>query len=188
MTLKYNLKQLSTSPYIYFNPTKMENLEDIQYILKADPTFIFPNEGDTTDTYENVTEYIYRLIEKTGFLSQRLNEIYIKETFRTSDAILILSSKGMNVLPNGNIFAFSVLQFNEVTNSIFIDILCSHIGIKYAGDILMKAITTMAKRLFITTLQLTSISSAVAFYEKYGFYKKGICEEDTTLYKMEKTV
>ena len=188
MTLKYNLKQLSTSLYIYFNPTKMEKVEDIQYILETDPTFLFPNEGDSIDTYENVTEYIYGLTEKTGFLSQWLNEIYIKETFRTSDAIIILSSKGMKLLPNGNIFAFSVIQFNEETNSIFIDILCSHIGIKYAGDILMKAITTMANQLFITTIHLTSISSAVAFYEKYGFYKKGVCEEDTTLYKMEKIV
>jgi hypothetical protein len=43
----------------------------------------------------------------------------------------------MNLLPNGNIYGFALINFDEMNNSILIDVICSHVGIKYAGEILI---------------------------------------------------
>jgi N-acetylglutamate synthase-like GNAT family acetyltransferase len=77
----------------------------------------------------------------------------------------------MNILPNGNIYGFALIRFDEESNSIYIAVMCSHIGIKGAGDILIKEIENISRTLFIEKINLISVDSAVSFYEKYGFTK-----------------
>lgn len=91
-------------------------------------------------------------------------------------------------MPNGNIFGFALINFNEKDNSVYIDVICSHTGIKYAGEILLNSIDYMCNTLLITKIKLNSVSSAVSFYEKYGFKKKELCENNTDLCEMEKNI
>lgn len=57
--------------------------------------------------------------------------IYFKPTESNVDAVIIIGSTStMKILPNGNIFGFALINFDEKTNSIYIDVICSHIGIK----------------------------------------------------------
>jgi hypothetical protein len=46
----------------------------------------------------------------------------------------------------------------------------------------------MCTILFIRKIKLKSVSSAISFYEKYGFYKKGLCENTKDLCEMEKII
>ena len=46
----------------------------------------------------------------------------------------------------------------------------------------------MCNILFITKIKLNSVDSAISFYEKYGFYKKGICDNNEELCEMEKNL
>jgi hypothetical protein len=84
------------------------------------------------------------------------------------DAVIILGSS-MNILPNGNIFGFALLKFDEINNSIYIDVICSHVGIKGAGDILINEVEEIGRRLFMTDIHLTSVKTAIPFYKKYGY-------------------
>lgn len=133
-----------------------------------------------------MSEYILRLIENTEFLCKGLSLSYKKNAVETANAMIVISSSGMNILPNGNVFGFALLNFNEKENSLYIDIICSHVGIKYAGEILLKSITHMCNILFITKIKLQSVSSAISFYEKYGFNKKTACDIPGQLCEMEK--
>jgi hypothetical protein len=171
MSLKYNIKNnTDTKTYIYFRPTESNNLDDIKLLLEDDDKIdIYPN-NDDINSYKNVTDYIYRIINKTGFLCKGLNPEYILDSFDNVDAVVIIGS-GMYILPNGNIFGFALINFDEKTNSIYIDVICSHIGIKGAGDILINKIEDISRKLFIKKIQLKSVKSAISFYEKYGFTK-----------------
>ena len=91
-------------------------------------------------------------------------------------------------MPNGNIFGFALINFNENDNSVYIDVICSHIGVKYAGDILIRSINYICSILFIKKITLNSVSSAISFYERYGFYKKGLCQNSEELCEMEKII
>ena len=100
-----------------------------------------------------------------------------------SDAVIIIGST-MDILPNGNIFGFALINFDEKTNSIYIDVICSHIGIKGAGDILINQIEDISRRLFIGKIHLKSVKSAISFYEKYGFIKNDkLCDDMCTMIK-----
>jgi len=173
ISLKYNIKNNGTTKtYVYFKPTERNNLDDIKLLIETDDRFNVNN-----DSYKNVTDYIYRIINNSGFLCRGLNPDYILDSFDTADAVVIIGSS-INILPNGNIYGFALINFDETHNSIYIDVICSHIGIKSAGNILIEEIQQMCEKLFMTKIYLTSVNSAISFYEKYGFTKKdNLCED-----------
>ncbi len=184
MTLKYNLKKLDTSTTICFNPiTFYEDVDDIKTILEDENSYtVIENEK-----YNSLSKYIYRMITKVEFLCKGLNETYILEAFERADAIIIIGTNGLPILPNGNIFSFAIVKFNDYDNSIYLDVICSHIGIKYAGEKLLQSIEKIANHLKISKIVLNSVKSAIPFYEKYGFKKTKMCEENN-LCEMKKMV
>ena len=186
MSLKYNLNQLTPSRHIYFNPNISEDLDAIKTIIESNEEFTLPNENDINDNYQILSEYIFGIVEKSNYLCKGLSLGYVKDALKTADAIIAISSKGINILPNGNIFSFALINFNENDNSVYIDIICSHIGVKYAGEMLLKSITDMCNILHIIKIKLSSVSTAISFYERYGFNKKGLCENNEELCEMEK--
>jgi len=172
MSLKYNLKNDSNrKTYVYFNPTTNNNLEDIKLLLENYSNIQLYNGTNPDNEYNNVCEYIIRIINNSEFLCKGLNPDYVSDSFETADAIIIIGSSS-NILPNGNVYGFASINFDESTNSIYIDVICSHIGIKGAGDILINEIENISKVLLINKITLTSVKSAITFYEKYGFVKK----------------
>jgi len=191
MSLKYNIKNniknnIDTKTYIYFKPNESNNLDDIKLLLENDDKIdVYPNNKDVSEynSYKNVTDYIYRIINKTNFLCKGLNPDYILDSFDDVDAVVIIGST-MNILPNGNIFGFALIIFDEKTNSIYIDVICSHIGIKGAGDILINKIEDISRKLFVTKIHLKSVKSAISFYEKYGFTKfDSLCDDMCVMIK-----
>ena len=174
MDLRYNIKNnINTKTHIYFKPTESTHLDDIKILLEQDDKLLLhPNNEDENqyNAYKDVTNYIYRMITKTEFLCKNLNPDYILESFDHCDAVVIISSS-IDILPNGNIFGFALINFNEVDNSIYIDVICSHIGIQGAGDILMNEIQGITRKLYMTKIYLKSVDTAISFYEKYGFVK-----------------
>ena len=198
MNNKYNIKNdTNVQTYIYFkperslfNPTK-DKRNKFWLNFEADPKFkVYPNgndidsdddEDDTTvqniyeNSYKNVTDYIYRLITNSKFLCKGLNAEYVAKTFDIADAIVIVGSKN-NILPNGNIFGFALINIDNPGReykSIYIDVICSHIGIQGAGHILMNAIEYIGRQLSMNHIYLRSVPRAEAFYKKYGFLKYG---------------
>jgi hypothetical protein len=174
MSLRYNIKNnRNTKTHIYFKPTDNNyHLHDIKIILDNDDKInLYHNNNESeSNSYKMVTDYIYRIINKSGFLCKGLNPDYILNSIQDADAVVVVGSS-MNILPNGNIFGFALIQFHEKYNSIYIDVICSHIGIKGAGDILINDLIYISKKLFMTEIYLTSVKSAITFYEKYGFTK-----------------
>ena len=97
MSLRYSIKNnRNTKTYIYFKPTESNNLDDIKELLENDNN----EDVNQSNNYKNVTEYIYRIINKSGFLCKGLNPDYILHSFDTVDAVVIISSSSMNILPN----------------------------------------------------------------------------------------
>ena len=174
MSLRYNIKNTNTKTSIYFRPSETSHLDDIKLLLENhDKIDIYPNSEDVNpyNSYQNVTDYIYRIISTSEFLCKGLNPDYILESFNKVDAVIVIGSSSMNILPNGNIFGFALINFDEKKNSIYIDVICSHIGIKGAGDILINEIEYISRKLFMAKIYLKSVKSAISFYEKYGFIK-----------------
>jgi len=175
MNVRYNLKNdKNIQKYIYFKPTENNNLDDIKTLIEYTGEIkVYPNNEDVNphNSYKNITDYIYRIITNSNFLCKGLNPIYISDAFDTADAVVIIGSS-MNLLPNGNIYGFALINFDEADNSIYIDVICSHIGIKYAGDILINSIQDICREIFMKKIYLKSVKSAISFYEKYGFIKK----------------
>jgi predicted GNAT family N-acyltransferase len=91
----------------------------------------------------------------------------------------------MNILPNGTIFGFALLNFNEMNNSLYVSMIGSHIGIYGAGNFLMKEIQTIGENLLFDKIQLESVEEAVSFYEKYGFTH---ISKKKRVYKMTKRI
>ena len=186
MRVRYNIKNnRNTNTYIYFKPTDSNHLDDIKLLLDDDDKInLYHNNNESEpNSYKNVTDYIYRIINKSGFLCKGLNPEYILNSIHDVDAIVVVGSP-MNILPNGNIFGFALIQFDEKYNSIYIDVICSHVGIKGAGDILIKALEYISKKLFMTEIYLTSVKSAITFYEKYGFTKYDkLCDDMCVMIK-----
>jgi len=174
MSLKYNIKNSKNNKIsIYFKPTDSTHLDDIKLLLDDDANInLYHNNNESQpNSYKNVTDYIYRIIDKSAFLCKGLNPEYILDSINGADAVVVVGSS-MNILPNGNIFGFALIQFDEKYNSIYIDVICSHIGIKGAGEILIKALEYISEKLFITEIYLTSVKDAITFYKKYGFIKQ----------------
>lgn len=188
MSLRYNVKNnIDTKTHIYFKPTESNNLDDVKILLENDDKIITHSNNEDVNSYKNVTNYIFRIINKTRFLCKGLNPGYILDSFDNVDAVIIISST-MDILPNGNIFGFALIKFDEKTNSIHIDVICSHIGMKGIGDILINEIEYISRRLFITKIELKSVKSAISFYEKYGFIKNDtLCDNMCTMIKIINT-
>jgi hypothetical protein len=183
-TKKFSLKSLKATSYIYFNPRN--HLDEIKLIVETDDKFILPK-NDKIDNYANLSKYILRLTN-FDFLCKGLTERYVKDALKENHAIVAISSAGIDILPNGNLFGFASVNFEDSDNSLYIDVICSHVGIKYSGDALLKSIKRLCKLLFITKIKLSSVSSAIPFYEKYGFTKVGPCEDKKELCEMVKIV
>ena len=99
MNTKYNIKNdKNVKISIYFNPdnSKESNLEDIEILLENDDKYeVYPtSEGSTSEgstredsttgpnnSYKNVTNYIYRSVDKTEFLCRNINPDYILHLF-----------------------------------------------------------------------------------------------------------
>ena len=123
MSLKYNLKNDGNiQTYVYFKPTESNNLDDIKKIIKHDHKIdhkikVYPNnlDVDPYNSYENVTDYIYRIITESKFLCKGLSPSYIYDGFYTADALIIIGSS-MDLLPNGNIYGFALINFDIKDN------------------------------------------------------------------------
>ena len=195
MNTKYSIKNdTNIQTYIYFkpesslfNPTKSKR-NKFWLNFEGDTTFkVYPNgndidsdddEDDTTvqnlyeNTYKNVADYIYRHITNSKTLCETLPDYVGLKSFNNADAIVIVGSKN-NILPNGNIFGFSLININDPTrtpNSIYIDVMCSHIGIQGAGHMLINAIEYIGRKLSMSQIYLSSVPEAYGFYRKYGFF------------------
>ena len=157
----------------YENEDPVFDIELMKILLSNIPTLkIYPNDDvDRGQTYKNVSQRVFQIVNKSKFLCTGLNDEYIKSSMSTSEAIVVLGSEYMNIYPNGNVFGFALLEIDHASNQLYVDILCSHKGIKGAGDVLIKSIETIAKELHLREIKLNSVKSAVSFYEKYGFRK-----------------
>lgn len=186
MSSRYDIRNNGESKtYIYFKPTENNHLEDIKILLGSLDTievYDGSSASDPYNSYKNITDYIYRIINNSEFLCKGLNKDYILDSFNEVDAVVIIGST-TNLLPNGNIFGFASIKFEEMSNSIYVDVICSHVGIKGAGELLLNEIEEISRNLFITKLQLNSVKAAIPFYEKYGFIKK---EKSGSLWSMIK--
>jgi predicted GNAT family N-acyltransferase len=174
MSLRYNIKNnIDTKTHIYFKPTENNNLDDIKVLIEDDKKLHIHQNDEYVNKYNNYTnvkDYIIGIINKTGFFCKGLNSDYISDSFDNVDAVVIIGSL-MDILPNGNIFGFALIKFDQKHNSIYIDVICSHIGIKGAGDILIKEIEYISEKLLMTEIYLNSVDTAISFYERYGFTK-----------------
>jgi len=84
MNSRYSIKNKEPKTYIYFTPTESNNLDDIKLLLEHDDKInIYPNNEDVNpyNSYKNVTDYIYRIINNTKFLCKGLNHDYILDSF-----------------------------------------------------------------------------------------------------------
>ena len=88
MSLRYNIKNKPLTTSIYFKPslTPSSNLDNIKLILENDRDFIY---SDKPSSYQNATDYIYRLITNSRFLCKGLNADYVAESFDIVDAVVI---------------------------------------------------------------------------------------------------
>jgi hypothetical protein len=174
MSSRYDIRNNGeTKTYVYFKPTENNHLEDIKMLLGSLDTievYDGSSASDPYNSYKNITDYIYRITTNSEFLCKGLNPDYILDSFNEVDAVVIVGST-TNLLPNGNIFGFASIKFEEMTNSIYVDVICSHIGIKGAGELLLNEIEEISRNLFITKVRLNSVKGAIPFYEKYGFIK-----------------
>jgi hypothetical protein len=166
-----------------------ELLESTKIILEDNDNFIvFPKEEKGNRDYRNICMFIGKKIIHTESLCKGINPKYIKESMLRSHAIIAIGSTGIDILPNGNLFAFALVELNEKKNSMYLDVICSNNGIQGAGQILMNEIDIIAKNMFITKIVLNSVFDAIGFYEKYGFVKTGICENNDELCEMTKII
>ena len=181
---RYSAKKIKTKTHIYFNKTTPE-IDDIKMLLTSANFDVYPNDEDENknknknNTYKNAMGLIQSKVEN-DFLCEGLSKDYITGSFEKVDAIVAVGSPG-DLLPNGSVFGFALIQFIDKTNSIYIDVICSHIGIKYGGEILMKEIDNICKALFMTQIRLRSVDSAISFYERYGFKRNDLSCEDMCL-------
>lgn len=170
MSLKYKIKNNEISKLLYFNPTK--NIEHMKLILH-DHIDVYPKDDDVDPlhSYEEITTYINRLTEYSGFLCRGLNSNYVSESLDRADVVVIITSNLINILPNGSVFGFATIIFDEVQNLIYIDVICSHYGTKNVGSILIHTIEDIGKKLLMERIKLTSVKSAISFYQQFGFHK-----------------
>ncbi len=188
MSLRYNVKDYEDiKTYIYFNPTKFNGVDTYKNNIKrAIETHckikVYPNTEDINphSTYENLRDSIYRLMANSEYFCKGFLPKAVSSSIHYADAVVIVGSS-IDVLPNGNIFSFALINFQRRLRkkSIYIPEICSHQYIKGAGEILMNQIDDIARNTDMTDIDLISVPSAITFYEKYGFTKDlEICKVD----------
>ena len=185
--------------YIYFNPKKFvltkeniqENIQEItqedidsldatKTILDYDDKFVVdpdPNEEqlEVFKSYNNVQNYI---LNKFRYLCVGISYFYIEASFSHVDAVVIIRSSNPLTLPDVPIFGCALIYFNQIKNSIYIDIICSDKRTKYTGEFLIKQIEDICRPLGMKQIYLKSYKSAIGFYEKYGFIKEEeLCDD-----------
>lgn len=183
MTFSVNTRNSQLS--IFFNPNELINgrqhIDDVRLFLEAAEYInVEPDES-----YQHIREYVQRLVVKTEFLCKGLNPEYIIDAFDTADTVIILGGT-KNILPNGNIFGFALVDFQDFTNSIKVDVICSHNGTKGAGKLLIDQIEKVCKSTLFTNIYLYSVKVAIPFYKKCGYEKKD--EKCETMCLMEKKI
>lgn len=193
MNDKYNIthtNNISTSIFFKKGYHKEESLEYIKLLLENDHKYeVYPQLSDDSPvhmdrSYQEVARYVYQIVKNSNFLCKGLHEEYVKHSMKSMDAIVIIGQKGMKIYPNGNVYGFALIQFDEQDNSIYVDVICSHVGIKGAGDALIRAIENISRTIFMTNIKLKSVANAISFYEKYGFVKQTKCEDRDELCEM----
>ena len=187
MNSRYNIKKhnLTTKNSIYFNPESNNSLKDIEILLEDDI--------QEENSYKTVTDNIFRIIHKNGFLCKGLNPEYIFKSIGNVDAVVTIRSSLHNetlhneTLHNVNILSFAFIIFDEKHNAMYVDIICSHNYIQGAGDILMNELEQICKKLSMTTIFLKSVKSAISFYEKYGYIKQDVSCDNMCVMKKKLT-
>ena len=118
-----------------------------------------------------------------------LSNAYVEKSFFNSDALIVISSNENTTLSNNGslIFGFALLKFND-NNSLKIDIICSNINISGGGDVLMKSLEELCRKVNIEKIKLESVNNAVSFYEKYDFVKQDLCDDPLKLCDMTKII
>ena len=160
MNGKYNLKMdKDVKTYVFFNKPGKNIMKQF---LKYDDA--------ETNKYKDISEYIMQLITKSEFLCKGLTHSYVKKTFARVDAVVVIGSS-MNILPNGNIYGFALIEFDIKNDSVHIDVICSHYGVRGAGEKLIKEVEIICNKVHLNQIYLTSVDTAITFYEKYGFVK-----------------
>jgi hypothetical protein len=191
---RYSIKNATdVQTYIYFKPESSlfdpikGNRNKYWLKLEGDTNFkVYPDSNDVDGddgttlqnlyetSYKNIAEYIYRLTKNSQTLCKNLPDYVGLKSFYSADAIVIVGSKN-NILPNGNIFGFALININgpqqRPPNSINIYVICSHTGIQGAGHILINAIEYIGRNLSMSQIDLSSVAEAYSFYTKYGFVK-----------------
>lgn len=167
MDSKYNIKNTKYDSYVFFNPNNKLN-EDFQTIIEADNRYITIISKNKTDTYKQMSEFINQLIQ-SRFLCPGLSDEYVKEVVEDAHFIIAITVSETPILPNGVVFGFAAITIQELSNSMHVDIICSHVGIKNAGDALVRSLEHLSRILFITSIKLIAVPAAISFYEHYGF-------------------
>jgi len=210
---KYKLESKDTMCFIYFNLQKeffinlldknnslsskekkekmqkeaFEKWKNIQSNTeKSNFSFKFPDVTDKFDNYDELVNYIlhYKIRERDEFC-QNLGE-EVDDNFINSEAVFVLSGKN-KPLPNGNIFAFAIVNFKKDPRQkdiLNIEIICSNVNIKNAGSLLLKNIEDFCSVNGFSRIELDSVPTAVGFYEKYGFKGRCIKNKNCNMYKL----
>ena len=105
----------------------------------------------------------------------------------TADIVLVISGNGQ-LMPNGNIYGFSLLQIHKHSNSVYAGFICSNNKVRYGGDNIMRSIEFICNILYIQKITLQSVQSAISFYERYGFNITGSCTDKHIVCDMEKNM
>ena len=187
---KYSLQGLNTTTYIYFNPSSRNKKLPIfkQLIESRDDKLVFQNKHDPNDTYHNLIMYIDRLITVDEVLCNGLEPEDIQNyALNTADIVLVISGNGQ-LMPNGNIYGFSLLQIHKHSNSVYAGFICSNHKVRYGGDNIMRSIEFICNILYIQKITLQSVQSAISFYERYGFNIIGSCTDKHIVCDMEKNM
>lgn len=178
MSLKYNIKSSKNSSIrpinsIFFNPHG-KRFRDITTLLENRPELRVysgrKTSGKKANPYDDLAAYITNLIDDDKFC-KNINSRYIDNSLKESDAILVISSNE-TILPNGTIYGFALLKFDEKYNAIYIDLICTNVHIKGSGELLITLLEQIADEIFMEYIYLFSVDTAVNFYKKYGFIDK----------------
>ena len=167
---------------IMINPQSTSDLQEITKSLKKDKNIPIYSNNDAPkhNSYEHIQTSIQSLIKDSKVLCKGINNDYISELFDDSDAVFVVGSyeNPGAILPSGKIYGFVLINFNELRKELYIEIFCTHSGMKYVGEHIMKQLTKISEILEFSAIRLKSVASAISFYEKYGFEKTVESYED----------
>jgi len=183
---KCSVKNKGSSIHIYFNSRRRRErdqlnfaddlkytlvIKDIKKKLKGDSRYVvLPNAQEPKNSYRFITGYISRIIENQGFLCKNINSEYIEESIEDADVAIVVGAKeASTIFPNQAIFGFALLSFNSEDKYIYINIICSHIGVGGCGNVLIDAIEDISRLVSMPEIHLHSVPSAVGFYKNKGF-------------------